>query len=141
MSREVRVAIYIFILGLIGVTTYWFYPVDREEPYSIDDEEIILPKFDRDFYRKIPEVREYIDELKRAIAKGEPLPLDSSELDSGGEKAQEIALRDREFLADMRDSKGRTLHNDIMTSRPAIISVMDSRTADICRDTTCYQVA
>ncbi len=36
----------------------------------------------------IDEVRRYIDSLKRALSRGEPLTLDSSELSSDGEKAQ-----------------------------------------------------
>ncbi len=60
-------------------------------------EEIILPKYDTEFYRSIDEVRRYIDSLKRALSRGEPLTLDSSELSSDGEKAQELGLRDSDL--------------------------------------------
>ncbi len=51
-----------------------------------------------------------------------------------------MALRDSRFMEDIRDSRGRVLHNDIMTARPAVISVMDRDTESICRGSSCYQV-
>ncbi len=36
--------------------------------------------------------------------------------------------------------EGEFLHNDIMTARPAVISVMDRDTESICRGSSCYQV-
>ncbi|NPA61888.1 MAG: hypothetical protein GXO06_06345 [Epsilonproteobacteria bacterium] len=140
MSRETWVAVAIFVSGVVGVALYWFYPDRVVEPYNPADEEIILPKYDTEFYRSIDEVRRYIDSLKRALSRGEPLTLDSSELSSDGEKAQELALRDSRFMEDIRDSRGRVLHNDIMTARPAVISVMDRDTESICRGSSCYQV-
>jgi len=141
LNKELKIAFAIFIIGILGISIYWFYPAKKEEvKYSLKDEEVILPKYDEKFYKNIPEVKEYIDDVKRALGKGEILRLESSEIDSRGEKAQEIALENREFLADIRDSKGRILHNDIMTIRPAIISQMNPKTQDICKETTCYEV-
>ncbi len=39
-----------------GVALYWFYPDRVVEPYNPADEEIILPKYDTEFYRSIDEV-------------------------------------------------------------------------------------
>ncbi len=78
MTKEIKVAVAIFIIGVVGVGIYWFYPAKSEkEKYSLKEEEVILPKFDREFYRKIPEVREYLNDVKRALGKGEVLKVDS----------------------------------------------------------------
>ncbi len=67
------------------------------------------------------------------------LPLDSNELDSRAKIVQDLILKDKEFLSDIRDSSGKLQHNDIMTIRPAIISTMDKKIQDICKNNTCYQ--
>ncbi|MCH9739579.1 MAG: hypothetical protein K0U38_01875 [Epsilonproteobacteria bacterium] len=141
MSRESKISIAILLLGFIGIITYWFNDSGVEQKNStLIKERIVLPNHDADIYQNVPEVKSYIDDVKKHLAKGEAvLPLDSSELDSKGVKAQALLLKDREFLKDTISFDGKLQHNDMMTIRPAITSVMSSNTQQICQTHTCYQ--
>jgi hypothetical protein len=124
---------------MIGVIFYWFSD-DKNQEIILDKEKIILPRYDKSIYKNIPDVREYIDDVKEILAKDKGvLPLDSNELDNKAKIVQDLILKDKEFLSDIRDSSGKLQHNDIMTIRPAIISTMDKKIQDICKNNTCYQ--
>ena len=139
MKKETKIAIAILITGFTAIAIYWFSDTKKPTP-KLDREKIILPKYDSSIYQNVPEVREYIDDIKRLLSKGKSvLPLDSGELDSNAKVAQEILLQNQEFLSDTKSSNGKLEHNDMMTIRPAIISAMSKKTQQICKNDTCYQ--
>ena len=139
MKREQKIAIAILIIGFIAITIYWFSNTKKPIP-KLDTEKIILPKYNSSIYQNVPEVKEYIDDIKRLLSQGKSvLPLNSSELDSNAKVAQKILLQNQEFLSDTRSNNGKLEHNDIMTIRPAIISAMSKETQKICKNITCYQ--
>jgi len=133
-----KIAIAILIIGFISIGFYWFS--DSSEPIELNQEEIILPQYDKSIYENVPEVKSYIEDIKKEFAKGSAvLPLDSSELDSYGKEVQTLLLHNSKFLSDTKSSSGKLEHNDIMTIRPAIISVMNSQTQKMCQNSRCYQ--
>jgi len=145
MSSEVRLSIAILVIGLIGIGVYsWMSDISKpivnhQTKQNIQEEKIILPQYDNSIYANIPEVKRYIDDLKNLISQRKTvLPLDDSELDANGIKAQKIVLQDKEFLKDTINN-GVIMHNDMMRVIPAIISAMDEKSVKVCQKHTCYQ--
>ena len=139
MTKEKIISISILVIGFIGIGFYWFS--DNSKPkVRLNQEEIILPQYDKSIYENVPEVKSYIEDVKEQFAKGSGvLPLDSGELDSYGKEVQTLLLHKSNFLSDTKSSDGKLEHNDIMTIRPAIISSMNSQTQKICQNSRCYQ--
>ncbi len=145
MTSEVKISLGILAAGVIGLGVYWFYPTSSpqiptsQSSVSSKSERIILPQFDPATYRNVPEVQAYIADLKRSIHAGNGfLPLRGSELDAGGEKAQDLLLKDPRFLKDTHSGK-TPMHNDMMRIVPAPIGAMDKTVKQTCASHTCYQ--
>ena len=145
MNKETKLSIGLLIIGMVGIALYWFMPIESQiKPYSEpthdkSEERIILPQYEESRYRDIPEVKAYIEDLKKHIAQGQAvLPLSPDEIDTQAKKVQDILLKDQEFLADtVRD--GKLLHNDMMRIVPAIVSSLDTKSQKICSRHQCYQ--
>ncbi len=144
MTKEIKISVAIAVFGLMALLGYWFIDTDEEKAsktktVTIVEERIILPQYTVETYRDIPEVKAYLNELITLIQNGKAvLPLQSSELDSKGELVQKILLNNQEFLKDTVE-QGKPLHNDMMTIRPAIVSVMSGDAQKVCQTQTCYQ--
>ena len=147
MTKEIKISVALLVIGL-GVIGGLY--LNKKSNKSVkeskiamqdsSDKKIILPDFD-DNITEISEVKEYIKDLKNIYKQGKStLPLDSSELDSKGEIAQDIALNSKEFLNDTKDNRGRILHNDIMRVMPAISSMLGDKDKKICNNSNCYIV-
>ena len=136
VNREIKISIGILVFGFLAMGVYWL--TDTKKPYLLENERIVLPKNGVDVYRDLAEIKSYLADLKKHKFL---LPLESSELDAKAEKVQEFLLQNREFLKDTVSSRGEPLHNDIMTIRPAITSVMSPKSQKICEATSCYQAA
>ena len=142
MNKEIKLSIGLLIVGMAGIALYWFMPTQKHETAQSQakhEERILLPQYEESRYRDIPEVKGYIEDLKKHIAQGQAvLPLSSDEIDTQAQKVQDILLKDREFLADtVRD--GKLLHNDMMRIVPAIMSSLDTKSQKICNRHRCYQ--
>ena len=145
MTTEMKISLGILAAGVAGLSVYWFYPASSPQipaPKSSaasQNERIILPQYDPETYRNVPEVQAYIADLKRSIRAGEGfLPLRDEELDAGGEKAQALLLNDPRFLKDTY-AGNQLMHNDMMRIIPAPIAAMDEKVKKICSSHTCYQ--
>ncbi len=144
MTKEIKISILIALIGVVGLTGYWFYPQEPtkkqdDNSHKLVKEKIILPKYDNDVYKNIPEVKSYIDDLKAMIKSGNAvLPLSSDELDTRAKRAQKLLLKDKEFLKDTKDGN-KLLHNDMMRILPAIVSTLDAKSQNICQLHHCYQ--
>jgi hypothetical protein len=137
MKREYIASLTILILGVFSMWLYW-----QGGSASIDGrgikERILLP--DPDSNQELPEVASYRHDLKRLMDQGKAvLPLDERELDAYGKKVQALLLKNREFLRDTVTFDGKLEHNDMMSIRPAIVSVMRPATKRICQASLCYQ--
>ncbi len=130
------------VVGLLALVAYWFQGEDAVSKITssrVLEERVILPQYSVETYRNIPEVQEYLKDLKTLIQSGHAvLPLDSRELDSDGEVAQDLLLKDKTFLKDIV-ANGRLLHNDMMSIRPAIVSVLSASSQAVCKTHKCYQ--
>ena len=123
------------ILGCIAIAIYWTTDNEATEP----KERVFLPNHDSDIYQNLSEIKKYHEDITKSLKRGEAiLPLDSSELDSSGVEVQKILLRDREFVKDSISSGG-VLRSDMMTIRPAIVSVLSKENQKICKRDSCYQ--
>ncbi|WP_456431799.1 hypothetical protein [Nitratifractor sp.] len=145
MKTENAIALAIAVVGLAAAGWFWFSAPAKRTPApsarseTPPKEEILLPSASAERYRSIPEVRRYLQEVRRAVASGTGVvPLGEEELDEGGKKAQEILLHDPRFLADTRVG-GRVVHNDMMRIRPAIVSALSEKERSICAKDRCYQ--
>ena len=143
MSNEIKISIGILSVGLVALVAYWFMGEEGGSKslstHEKVEERIILPQYSAQTYRDIPEVKAYLNDLKKVIEQGQAiLPLERSELDSNGVLAQDILLKDKAFLKDTMQN-GKLLHNDMMRIRPAIVSVLSASSQTICKTHTCYQ--
>ena len=142
MNRETKLSIGLFIVGMVGIALYWFMPTQKQETAQLQrkhQEKILLPQYEESTYRNIPEVKTYIEDLKKHIAQGQAvLPLSPDEIDAQAQKAQDILLKDPEFLRDTVQD-GKLLHNDMMRIIPAIRSSLDAKSEKICSRHRCYQ--
>jgi len=144
MSNEIKTSIAILVVGMIGISIYWFMPQDLAVKVkttfpSAREEQIILPQYEKSVYQNIPEVQQYLEDLRHLFNKGKSLlPLSSNELDMHAQKVQKLLLGDSEFLKDTKQGD-KLVHNDMMRILPAIISSMDARIQKICQKYRCYQ--
>ncbi|WP_456412416.1 hypothetical protein [Thiolapillus sp.] len=142
MSAERKISMAILAAGFLFIALYWFAPEKpgREEQVAASvEEKIILPENTPALYRDIPEVQAYVKDLRDMLGRGEAvLPLQRGELDEGAQKAQEILLKDPQFLKDTKQD-GKILHNDMMRILPAIVSALDANTKQACQPQACYQ--
>ncbi len=134
MRRENKISLAILLFGFLAIIIYWF--VDNTKKYSLEEERIVLPKEKNEFYRTLPLVKSYLEDIARVKT---VLALEDSELDENAKKVQDFLLRNREFLQDTVSPNGQWLHNDMMSIRPAIISVLNTQNQKLCQKTTCYQ--
>ena len=142
MNKEMKLSIGILIVGLLAISVYWFFiPVTddfTERPIS-QQESIILPKNIPAVYQNIPEVQDYLNDMKAMRGEGKTvLALNDDELDAGGIKAQRLLLSNPEFLRDTQQS-GKVLRNEMMRIVPAIISSLDAKEQALCKVNSCYQ--
>jgi len=137
MTKETKISLFILIIGIVSAVFYEFS--DELTATKTVEESIILPQNPAYLYQQIPEVQSYLNDLKESFDKGRAvLPLENSELDSGGQQVQEILLKNAQFLADTQRD-GKLLHNDMMSIRPAIVSVLNSEEQVTCQSHSCYQ--
>ena len=147
MTKEIKISIGLLIIGLGAIGGVYMNKQVKKQEAAIkealsdkSDKQIILPDYS-DKIADIDEVKNYVKVLAANYREGKSvLPLESNELDSKGEIAQEVALKNREFLSDTKTDKGILLHNDIMRVQPAIASVMDKKAKAECKDNNCYVV-
>lgn len=144
MTKEIKISLAILVIGFVLITLYWFMPEQwleaKQKTSHVDVKEtIILPKNVPAIYQNIPEVQSYLNELNELMRNGQTvLPLQDNELDKGGKIAQQILLKDPEFLKDTKEG-GKLLHNDMMRILPIIISSLDKKMQQSCQQVTCYQ--
>ncbi len=141
MNREIKISILILVVGFAAIALYWFMPLSTKSSSeaTVVKERVILPKSTSEFYRSIPEVKRYLQELEGLISRGKStLPLQDSELDTQAQKVQQILLKDKRFLKDTKQGD-RLLHNDMMRILPAIISTLNPQTESLCKNSSCYQ--
>jgi len=145
MTKELKIAIAMLVLGALFLGMYWFYPAEKQstrttiKPYKQSEERILLPKYEKSIYQNIPEVQSYLADVKQLISEGNAvLPLARNELDTKGQIAQSLVLKNEAFLKDTK--QGTTLyHNDMMRILPALVSSLDSKTEVLCKQSECYQ--
>ncbi len=142
MSKEHKISILILAVGMVLLTGYWFMPRSTEAPQTEAkkvEERILLPRHKKTIYQNIPQVQEYLHDLKKLIAEGKSvLPLERSELDAKAQKVQSLLLKDKEFLSDTKEGN-ISMHNDMMRILPAIVSSLDAKTEAMCASSQCYQ--
>ncbi len=141
MSNEIKISIIILLLGGSAAAFYWYgtgIPQFADKLLAIE-EAVILPQHPAATYQQITVVQSYLDDLHTVIRNGQSiLPLQVEELDENGQEVQDILLGDARFLqGTVRD--GKPLHNDIMSIRPVIVSVLNPQEQTVCNAHTCYQ--
>ena len=137
-----KISIAMVIIGVMLMTVYWFMPqIEKEKCLASPSvvEKIILPQYENNIYQNIPEVQQYLSDVKEMIQKGQAvLALEDYELDPSAQKVQKILLSYKDFLKDTKEGE-KLLHNDMMRIVPAIISSLDEISKKICQDRMCYQ--
>ncbi len=137
MHRENKISIAILLFGFLAIAFYWF---SFEKGYALQNEQIILPKEKQEVYRKLPLVKAYLADIEKHLKKGQAiLPLEETELDSKAKSVQKFLLKNRDFLADTLSPNAQLMHNDMMTIRPAIASVLSPENQKNCKKNACYQ--
>ncbi len=147
MKKEIKISLALFIVGALTIGALYYKKREKKlnEAHNLalqdkEDKKIILPSSSENA-KKLKIVKEYIQDLEKTIKEGKAvLPLDSSELDSKAKIAQDIVLKNSNFLSDTKDANGRLLHNDIMRILPAIPSTLNDKSKSICKDKSCYMV-
>ncbi|CAA6816487.1 MAG: Unknown protein [uncultured Sulfurovum sp.] len=99
-------------------------------------ERIVLPKNAKEKSEPIKEVQVYLEALKKHQGF---LPLEGNELDAKAEEVQAFLLTNRAFLEDTHNAKGEAEQNEMMTIRPAIVSVLSQENKALCQKNSCYQ--
>jgi hypothetical protein len=133
MSRESKISISILVFGFLGIFFYWSM---EEKVYNLKDERIVLPNHSKEIYLKLPLIKKYLADLEK---NGNFLPLEESELDGETKEIQSFLLKNKQFLADNKNERGQSLHNEMMTIRPAITSVLTPKSQAICKEGACYE--
>lgn len=137
LNRETKISIAILIFGFFAIAFYWFsgesknYSIDKKR---IDNEHIVLPKEFK--VEEISVVKAYLEDLKEHQYL---LPLERSELDSKAQTVQSYLLKNSAFLKDTRSPQGEPLHNEMMTIRPVIQSILNVQSQKICQNQSCYE--
>jgi len=147
MTKEIKISLALLIVGLGVIGGLYFNKEAKKEKIALNralkdtsDKKIILPASNKPAI-EIEEVREYLKDLHEVYEKNmSVLPLKSDELDKKGKVAQEVVLKDKEFLSDTKTPDGKLLHNDIMRVVPAINSMLDKKAKKECNGHDCYVV-
>ena len=137
MSRETKISIAILVFGFLAIGIYWFS--GERDIYSIESERIVLPHSEADYFKNIPEIKEYVEEVDKAINKATFLALEDTELNNSAKRVQKMLLHNKAFLEDIVNEKGQVEHNDMMTVRPVIVSVLNYRSKELCKVVSCYE--
>ena len=138
MSRELKASFIILLVGFIGLSIYWFWGYELKK--DVISERIVLPNHKATLYLELPIIKEYLSDVKKKIESGSAvLPLEAKELDVDGMKAQAVLLKDKNFMLDTKNSNGQLLHNDMMSIRPTITSVLSEASQEVCKASKCYQ--
>lgn len=132
LSRETKISIAILVFGFLAIAFYWFS--GDAENYRIENERIVLSKDNSPVM--IASVKSYLQDLKKH---NYMLPLERSEIDSQAESVQKFLLTNRDFLKDTRTPQGEPLHNDMMTIRPVIHSILNQKNQLQCERSSCYE--
>ena len=131
------------MFGMLFLTLYWFSAETKVQLLSTKEwmeERIVLPQYSVETYREVPEVQEYLRDLKALIKKGKAvLPLDEKYLNDNGILAQNIVLDNKEFLKDT-SANGKLLHNDMMQIHPTLIGSLSKNLKSTCQKHRCYEV-
>jgi len=143
VKSEYKLALSVLVAGVLALGGVYYYKnsiqTTKKEPLKLSEEIAIMPKTEQN-YEDVEEVRVYLQELQEIYKQGRSvLPLDSSELDSNGKVAQEIALNDEEFLKDTKENN-KLLHNDVTKVSPVLKSMLDSKSKKVCKESVCYVV-
>jgi len=147
MKKEYKLALATLIVGVLVIGGVYYKKrvitkVDAQKTTVLDssDRKIILPEDSEAEAIYSAEVRQYLDDLQELYKQDKAvLPLGKDELDSKGEIAQSVALKDKKFLSDTR-LDNRLLHNDIMRVAPALKSMLGDKSKKACKELTCYVV-
>ncbi len=138
MSRETKISIGILIIGFLTIALYWFYA--KAPSYAVENERIVLPKESNKTYRNLPIIKAYLEEIEENFKKGQAIvALDASELDSKAEKVQDFLLKNQEFLKHTGSQTAQLEHNEMMTIRPVIKSILNQKSQKICEKFDCYE--
>ena len=146
MNKEIKLSLALLLIGgaVIGGLYYKkissIQQVPTQKSLDSSDKKIVIPDVGED-YSNIPEVKEYLLKIKENFKQGRAiLPLDSSELDSNAQIAQDIALKSKEFLKGSKSLDGKMQHSDIMRVQPAIKSMLTAESKSSCANNSCYFV-
>ena len=134
MTKEIKISITILIIGFFSIGFYWFS--ETELAYNIENERILLAKNSPDFYKELPEIKAYLLDLQKYKMM---LPLEDNELNGKAKEVQRFLLNNQEFLNDNVNRSGQLEHNEMMTIRPVIISVLNNQSKKICQNSSCYE--
>ena len=139
MTKEIKISIGILLIGFVAIALYGFSGSSKKV-YLVEEERIVLPKNKADFFRELPRVKEYLEQLKESQKRGQAfLPLESGELNAEAQKVQAFLLKSKPFVQDCMARNGQILHNEMMTIRPAIASVLNAQSQKVCAKNSCYQ--
>lgn len=142
MNKEIKLSLGILFVGLSLIAFYWFFePQDQAPSIRVDTQKeiVILPKHLPKEYQNIAQVQEYLEEMQRIYISGRAvLPLQSTELDANGIKAQSIVLKNNSFLEDTRQN-GKIMRNEMMRIVPVLASTLSPSEEKVCKPTVCYQ--
>ncbi len=140
MSKENKTAIVIVLLGVIAASIYWLMHTEPKPTAPKNTvERVILPKYPPEQYTRTSEVQNYLKDLRVLFESNKSiLPLPHKELDSYAVIAQELILKNKEFLEDSQKD-GQLLHNDMMSIRPALIATLSDKETIWCKNKKCYE--
>ncbi len=144
MEKEYKISLAILLIGILGIGTMVYLkktkPTLKEESKHKIEEKIILPKIEnQNLYKNLPLTKEYLKDIKRAIQSGVGVVLlGENELDKKAKIAQEILIKDSNFLKDVIVN-GKVTHNDMMRIIPVNISDLNEKEAQICKNSSCYK--
>ena len=146
MKSEYKIALATLLIGLgiIGGIYYKKNLAFRDDSKRVvkvkGEQKIIIPQLDEEPPKDLPELNEYLQDLAKLYKEGKStLPLQDSELDKNAKIAQNIVLKNKEFLSDTKIGN-KLLHNDIMRITPAINSMLDKKSQKKCKSSICYVV-
>ena len=146
MKSEYKIALATLILGLgvIGGIYYKKNLASKDDSKRVvkvkGEQKIIIPQLDESTPKDLPELNEYLQDLAKLYKEGKStLPLQDKELDKNAKIAQNVVLKNREFLSDTKIGN-KLLHNDIMRITPAINSMLDKKSQKECKNSICYVV-
>ena len=145
MTKEIKISIAMLAIGLGSMGGYWLMTKSSDviEKKSIDlmsKERIILPQYEKTIYQNIPEVQSYLYDLEEQMKQGNAvLPLSDDVLGKNEKLAQNIVLKSKAFLHDVKEGT-QLLHNDIMRIRKVFVSDLKPKVKEQCQKSSCYLV-